>query len=196
MVSSPISCTLPSKSRTFSWSPLMWPMFSAIKTRFFSNSVRCDFTDFLFDGNVCWSLILYYCGVLIRLSRPLAYLTASANVSWSFNNFLLTLLDLPFSNMAINILVSNQPVRKSQCSPSALNLEMNESQVSSFPRLTQRNLCILNNRFYYSLNLFRCALMAPSKSVPVSTSCSNISRVASPIKSKNKDRCCALSMIL
>jgi len=92
------------------------------------------------------------------LSRPLAYLRASANVSWSCNYFLLTLLDLPFSIMAINISVSNQPVGKSKCSPSALNLEMNESQVSS--------------------ELF------------------NYIESGSPIESKNKDRCCALSVML
>ena len=132
MVSSPTSRTLPSESRTFSWSPLMWPMFSAIKTRFFSTSVRCDFIDFLFDSNFCWSLILYFCGVLIRAFQTSGVFKSLANVSWSCNNFLLTLLDLPFSIVAINISVSNQPVGKSQCSPSALNLEMNESQNPRF----------------------------------------------------------------
>ena len=48
-------------------------------------------------------------------------------------------LDLPFSIMAINISVSNQPATKSQCSPSALRLAMKESQVSSLPCLVQHN---------------------------------------------------------
>ena len=62
--------------------------------------------------------------------------------------------------------------------------------------LMQRNLCILNNRFCDSLNLYRSALMSPSKSVPVSPSCQIIiTRVVSPIESKNKDRCCALSVV-
>ena len=134
----------------------------------------------------CWS----------ALSRPLAYLRASTNVSWSCNNFLLTLLDLPFSIMAISISVSNRPAGKSQCSPSAVSLAMNESQVSSLPCLMQRNFCILKSRFCDFLNLFSSALMAPSRSVPVSPSCSNISRVLSPIESKNNDRCCAFSVML
>ena len=59
-----VHCLL--KAGHFLGSPLMWPMFSAIKTRFFSTSVRYDFIDFLFDSNFCWSLVLYFCGVLIR----------------------------------------------------------------------------------------------------------------------------------
>ena len=62
---------------------------------------------------------------------------------------------------------------------------MNKSQVSSFPCIVQRNLCILNSRFCDSLNLFSSAVIAPSKSVPVSSSCSNISSVASPTESRN-----------
>ena len=38
----------------------------------------------------------------------------------------------------------------------------------------------------------RSALTAPSKSVPVLLSCSNMSRVASPIQSRNSDRCLCL----
>ena len=59
-----------------------------------------------------------------------------------------------------------------------------------------RNLCMLYSRFWDFLNLSRNALTAPSRSVPVWLSCSNMSRVASPIESKNNDRCCALSVML
>ena len=93
----------------------------------------------------CWS----------ALSRPRAYLRASASVSWSCKSFLLTLFDLPFVIMAINISVSNHPAGKSQCSPSAFSLAMNESQVSSFPCIVQRNLCLLNSRFLRFFELVR-----------------------------------------
>ena len=62
----------------------------------------------------------------------LAYLGASSSASWSCSNFLLTLLDFPLSIMAISISVSSQLTGKSQCSPSALSIKINESQVSSF----------------------------------------------------------------
>ena len=94
------------------------------------DEIVADEHIWFFTFVACWS----------AFSTPLAYLSASASVSWYCSNFLLTLLDFPLSIIAISISVSNQPAGKSQCSPSALSFEMNESHVSSFPCLMQRNL--------------------------------------------------------
>ena len=101
------------------------------------DEIVADEHFWFFTFVACWS----------TLSTPLAYLSASGSVSWDCSNFLLTLLDFPLSIIAISISVSNQPAGKSQCSPSALSFEMNESHVSSFPCLMQRNLCMLYSRF-------------------------------------------------
>ena len=128
------------------------------------------------------------------LSIPLANLIASSTVSWSCSSFFLTFFEFSFSVVAINISVSSQLSGNSQCLPSALSLAMNESHGPSFPCLMHRNLCMLYNWFCDSLNLVFNAAMAPS--VPVLWSCSKTSSVASPIESRNSDRCCVLSVIL
>ena len=91
-------------------------MFPAIKTQFFSAFVDSGFIDFLLDSHLGRRLVFYCCSVLIRALKERsqgAYLRASASVSWSCKSFLLTLFDLPFVIMAINIFVSNHPAGKS-----------------------------------------------------------------------------------
>ena len=139
---------------------------------------------------IIWRLTLDLRSVLVGAFKA-SGLWPSTNVSWFCYNFLLTLLDLPFSIMAISISVSNQPAGKSQCSPSAVSLVVKRIPGFVFALFDATKFVYIEQPVCDSLILFRSALMAPSRSVPVSIESAYTNRV-----SKNNDRCCALSVML